>query len=148
LSRILAKKESRLLECGAAVNAYLCVNLAREDSLNARGRAVPAPIEVRALIDTGASMSCVPARRAAELGLTPHGFVFVTSFDGKKARYPVYKIRIGIHEIDVGAFEVNAVGTSSFVEGAECAIGRDILEGARFLYDARGGSFSLDFDGM
>jgi len=130
------------------VNAYLCVNRAREDALLAQRRRVPSPIEVRAMIDTGASMSCIPAHRATSLGLSPHRFIDVTSFDGRKERYPVYKIKIGVHEIDGGIFEVNAVGTAPFTEGAECTIGRDILEGARFLYDARGGSFTLDFEGM
>ena len=100
------------------------------------------------MIDTGASMSCVPAQRAAELGLSPHRFVNVTSFDGRREKYPVYKVRIGVHEVDGGIFEVNAIGTGPFAEGAECVIGREILEGAKFTYDGRGGGFVVDFDGM
>jgi predicted aspartyl protease len=145
LSRAINKKEPRLLDCGAVVNIYLCVNQLREEALARRKRPAPPPIESRAMIDTGASMSCVPAHRAESLGLRPHKFVEVTSFDGRKERYPVYRIKIGIHEIDGGAFEVNAVGTGSLVEGAECTIGREILEGAKFHYDGRGGGFSLDF---
>jgi predicted aspartyl protease len=146
LSRSLTKKEPELLDCGAVVNVYLCVNRVREEALIAAKKRVPDPVESRAMVDTGASMSCVPASRAGQLGLSPHRFIVVTSFDGRKERYPVYRIKIGIHGIDGAVFEVNAVGTSTFAEGAECVIGREILEGSRFVYDGRGGQFTLDFE--
>jgi len=55
------------------VNAALGVSEARRQALLTAGQAVPQFVSIRALLDTGASMTCVDPTVIAALGLAPTG---------------------------------------------------------------------------
>ena len=55
------------------VDAIVTVSEARRQALELAKQAVPHPVQIRALIDTGASNTCIDPIVLAELGLSPTG---------------------------------------------------------------------------
>jgi hypothetical protein len=62
---------------GPVLTVVIGVSVARGDALMTAGQPVPAGISARALIDTGASCTCVDPSILAKLALTPTGTVSV-----------------------------------------------------------------------
>src|SRR6266446_1508046 len=60
---------------GPVLNAYIGVSLARAEALTKANQAVPNPVGIRALVDTGASCTCVDPVVFLSLGLTPTGSI-------------------------------------------------------------------------
>jgi hypothetical protein len=113
-------------------------------ALRQHGQTVPAPILVRALIDTGSDMCALDAGLAATLRLSLIGMQFLSGgFAGGSAALtavPEYSAAIAFSHgvvLDITANEVPLPG------GLQLLIGRDLLAKAHFAYDGLGNSFTL-----
>jgi len=85
----------------------------------------------RALLDSGADYTEIPARFAARLGLRRVGEKPIADADGKERKYPTFFARV---ELEGRVFEVVVIAKGFIVNGAEWAlIGRDILTQAVVL---------------
>ncbi|HWK88868.1 MAG TPA: aspartyl protease family protein, partial [Longimicrobium sp.] len=62
---------------GPVVHAFVAVSPPRHDALVAAGQPVPTGVAVRALVDTGASCTCLDPSVISTLRLTPTGSVSV-----------------------------------------------------------------------
>ena len=70
-----------ILRVGVAVSAV------RATALGAAGQTVPTPVFIRALVDTGASCTCIDPKILAQLNLSPTGKVsMVTPSTGANAQ--------------------------------------------------------------
>jgi hypothetical protein len=58
---------------GPLMDAFVAVSEARRNALTAAGQPIPNVIRIRALVDTGASGTCVDPSVPQGLGLTPTG---------------------------------------------------------------------------
>ena len=58
---------------GPIMDAFVAVSEARRNALTAAGQPVPNPMQIRALVDTGASGTCLDPSVPTALGLTPTG---------------------------------------------------------------------------
>jgi hypothetical protein len=116
-------------------------------ALEAAGQDVPPPVATVALIDTGASQSCILRQHAVALGLVPVASTDTltavgTTTDGKGHMKEVYEVCITIEPDVFDNLWVLETDTTWLNVGA--LIGRDILARAILVYDGPAGTCTLD----
>jgi predicted aspartyl protease len=101
------------------------------------------PLDIAALIDTGAHSTVIQTGIAAKLGLPPTRPVKIQSAKYPEFRSHMYRIRLllapGV-DIEVEAMEAPMRGYYY-----ECLIGRDVLKHCMLFYDGKTNSFALHF---
>lgn len=124
---------------GAILDAWIGVSAARRAALTAATQPVPAMIHVRALVDTGASHTCVASSVLHPLGITPTGTVpiFTPSTGVVAADREQYDISLLILNDTLPPFlraTMPAICTELF-GGIDVLIGRDILNTCLLVFD-------------
>jgi hypothetical protein len=130
------------------------VTLNRDDARSRRthGRPVPTPIEVVALIDTGAECSAVSPTVVSRLGL-PLVTARLTNAPGLGG-LSITPIRdasfILLHpdrrrSLHLNVWDIEVVELDIAAAGCDAVIGRDILARCTFTYNGRTNSFSLSY---
>ncbi len=129
---------------GPIVDALVGVSVPRRDALVAAGQAVPNVMQIRGLLDTGASHSAMDPMILNTLGLTPTGTVLVNTPTTGSAPVSVdqYDVAFMIpvanspplfnKTLPVTASELYAA------QGFHALIGRDILSQCVFVYNGSG----------
>lgn len=117
--------------------------LARQlQAMAARGEAIPAAVEGLALVDTGATHTCVDEVAASRAGLSVVDWATITSASHSGHRVPVFTC-----EIEVAGLGRNrvprAMGANLEKQGLLAIIGRDALGSTVFIYNGPSGSFSI-----
>jgi hypothetical protein len=137
---------------GPLVTAFVGVSQARGQALVDAGQVVPAAIPVRALVDTGASCTCVDPTVLNGLGLTPTGSVPVHTpstgaaphmADQYDVSFAVPGAVVGHIPLIIPAVPVTAADLSA--QRIEALIGRDILSNCIFHYNGTTGFLTLAF---
>lgn len=126
------------------VDAYVAVSAPRRAALVAAGQAVPNPVAIRGLLDTGASNTAVDPSVLTALGITPTGTALVNTPTTGTAPQTV-------NQYDIGIVIPAPSGTPLFsqtlpvissellaVQGFHALIGRDILSQCVFVYNGSG----------
>jgi hypothetical protein len=93
---------------------------------------------VEAIVDTGASITCLPVASVGELGLQDYGYVIVQAALGEPEEASTAYV-----EIDLGAFTLNDREVLLY-NRPYALIGRDILNRFRIVLDAPQALWSLD----
>lgn len=119
------------------------------DLLSAQAKPIPAPSVGMALIDTGASMTCVEESILTALGINPIGLVSLGTAAGPVQR-PLYAAKLAFPETKLLAelSRVVAVDLRGQTIGDKpliALVGRDILQVCQFTYNGSGGFFILAF---
>jgi hypothetical protein len=138
---------------GPMMNALVSVSGARRAALVAAGQPVPEPVTIRALVDTGASGTCVDPSVLEALALTPTGSVLVATASTGSAPRPLdqYDVAIvvpGASPNHAPLFVENiAVLSAELLQqhGFHALIGRDILSLCLLSYDGMIGAFTLAY---
>lgn len=137
---------------GPVLTAFVGVSLARRDALMTAGRTIPTGVTIRALIDTGASSSCIDPGILASLELTPTGSVTVhTPSTGPEPHTAEqYDVSIivpgtGSHHAPLVIPAVPVLSASLALQGIDALIGRDILRDCILIYNGSLGLFTLAF---
>jgi hypothetical protein len=137
---------------GPVLTVVIGVSVARGDALMTAGQPVPAGISARALIDTGASCTCVDPSILAKLELTPTGTVSVhTPSTGPAAhlaeQYDVSLIipGAGTHHVPLALPAIPVMAADLSVQGIDALIGRDVLRDCIFIYNGSVGLFTIAF---
>jgi len=137
---------------GALVDVRIGWSDAAAKALRTALRPVPPPVDVRALIDSGAESSCVDPAVTQALGLPVGGFVmanvpahggltFATQHDASLTiLHPSGDARLNLALGNLLMVEL-AIG----VLGYQALLGRDVLAGCRFLFDGPAGRFELSY---
>lgn len=132
---------------GPVVSLLIGVSGPRATALQAAQQPVPPPVRIRALIDTGASSTCVEAGALQSLSLAPTGTTTVTT--PSTGPNPMV-----CNQYDVGVFVVHpaitlGVVTMPIIEcqplggGIQALLGRDFLALCLFVYDGQAQRFSF-----
>lgn len=137
---------------GLIVNAAIGVSQARRNALTQAGQPVPNWVPVEALVDTGASCTCLDPIVLQQLGLSPTGSSLVNSpttgmLPAIADQYDISIIILATktspplihHTIPV----IQAVLFPT--QGFHALIGRDILQACLLVYDGQSGTFSLGY---
>lgn len=137
---------------GAIIEVHVHVTVPLLGKLQAAGHAIPPPVLVRGLVDTGASSTCLDPSVIGQLGLLPTGStpVHTASTAGRPQLRNQYDISVWL-PIQRSAKPHNIRRTLPVIEtdlsnqGIELLIGRNILEGCLLVYDGAAGSMTLAF---
>jgi predicted aspartyl protease len=131
--------------------AVLEVAQARAKALADAGQPIPQMQVMQALVDTGASCTCVDPAIIQALGLTPTGstHIFTPSTGAQGHLTDQYDASLKIYctmeqaplEIPVMAI----VASDLRVQGIDALIGRDVLKFCLLSYDGQSGFFTLAF---
>lgn len=136
---------------GLVVVAVIGVSQARQNALTAAGQNIPTPVTVQALIDTGASGTCIDPSVLSALGLSPTGSVpmLTPSTGAQPVPTDTYDVSLIIfataQHLPLIHHTVPVMRSELAVQGIQALIGRDILKGCLLTYDGASGLFSLAF---
>jgi hypothetical protein len=130
-----------LREEGAILPLRVGVGADAEAALRRTGQPVPAPEEVRALIDVGAGRSLIQRGLANRLRLTPVGVVEIDTPSSTDLEAAEYRVRFWLdHHLGL---EVTALEAPLPGDRLGALLGRDLLANAKFEYDGPRNRFRL-----
>jgi hypothetical protein len=133
---------------GPLLSAVVGVSEAREEALRQMGQPVPPLVPIRALIDTGASCTCLDPSVLATLKLSPTGSVSVNTPSTGLTPHTADQYDIGLaipNGIPLILRTIPVVASELLPQGFHALLGRDILEQCLFVYNGKDGFFTLAF---
>lgn len=134
---------------GPLIDVLVGVSSPRRDALIKAGYPVPQQVNMRALIDSGASCTCVDPSIIEQLGVTPSGStqIHTPSTSGAPVTCNQYDIGlILVHPKITYTFHALAViETKLASQGIHALLGRDVLAECLFIYDGASGNYTLAF---
>jgi len=138
-----------LAQAGPLLHVEVSVPTALGRYLAERGQPIPAPVAGWALLDTGATRSCVDASVLQKLGLSPVGVVQTATAGGMVPQY-LYPARLRFPAEGLDIEFASVIGVD--LKGLRIAdrelivlIGRDVLAHCVLIYNGPGGFFTLAF---
>lgn len=129
-----------LRQNGAIVNVTIGVPSAYAKQMQDAGQPVPPTQTIKAMIDTGASISTVSDAVASAAGLQQVSSVPIGGVGGVSTR-PIYSASFGVPDYKVQIDPIQIAGVSLPVGGFDALLGRDILKVLEFDYTGIQGSF-------
>jgi hypothetical protein len=103
---------------------------------------VPPDRKLIALIDTGASRSCIDDPIANELGLIARDVVQVQTPSGSSRQY-VYDLGFAMPGLQTTIIPITAIGANLTNQPYDALIGRDILKSCTLIYNGWDNSYQL-----
>lgn len=142
---------ARFEAVGPVITAVFGVSLPRLNALTKAGIPIPDLQPADALIDTGASGTCIDPEVIRTLGLTPTGTVPVRTPSTGQGTHPAeqYDVRLiipgpaGEAPLIIQALAVLCMDLK--VQGFRALIGRDVLSMCQLTYWGRGNVVSLAY---
>ena len=129
----------------AILSAKISISSARADFLATSCEVGPTPLEVRALIDTGASISIVDEEYLGALRIYPRGFCDVLSFHNEEStprKFQNYDIDLEILGRQFKNLQV--VGARLMSTHFQMLLGRDILVNFDYSFLNSKDTFQID----
>ena len=138
---------------GPVINVDIEVTSDVEAALLAAGQAVPPPMTIKMMIDTGAQITVIEDAIANQLGVRAARYSSVVGVSQQVQPCAIYRMIIALEMTDdagkkrVVAVESEAAGVSSPAIPHQHVglLGRDFLRDFRFIYEGDTGSFELIF---
>lgn len=137
---------------GPVVDAGVMASPARLQALQDSQQPVPPPQIVRALIDTGASISAVDPSVLTALGLSATGEaeIHTPSTAGVPVKTATYDVQIAIlagrpGDLHFISETVQVTSTELTAQGFQVLIGRDILKSCILYFNGADAVFSLSY---
>ena len=125
---------------------------ARYAALTAAGQPIPALVPLRALVDTGASCTCVDPALISALGITPTGSIQVhtPSTGATPHTASQYDVSLVIPGATAGTppYVLHTIAVTEAAlatQGIDALIGRDVLDGCVLTYNGTIKLFTLAF---
>jgi hypothetical protein len=136
---------------GPLCDAFVGVSQARHDALTTVGQPIPPVVRMRALIDTGASCTCVDPSVLKRLAITPTGSIPVSSpttgaTPHTKDQYDI-SLLIPHPKGQSLTYETIPVVEVELLQaqGFHALIGRDVLKDCVLVYHGDAGFYSLSY---
>jgi len=133
-----------LAKWGPSMRVTIGVHDAVASQMGERGMDIPPPVAGRALLDTGASVTCIDNEAAQKLNLQPIGVASISSASHSATRMNVYPVCMHLVETNIIISTQNAVGAALGAQGGIVAlIGRDIMRDITLFYNGPAGAITL-----
>jgi predicted aspartyl protease len=117
-----------------------------KEILTKNKQAIPSPVTVFGLIDTGATGTCISDKVCQDLKLQPDGAIRMLTA-GHPVYVPVYTVRVVIQTAPGRSVIIESIPVASpplaGQANIDCLIGRDILAHAVLVYIGYANSISL-----
>ena len=134
---------------GPVISLLIGASAPRVAALEKAGVAVPTPVVVRCLIDTGASSTCLDTSAIASLQLSPTGTITISTPSTGKTPHECETFDVGLmfyHEVSSRYLgTVPIVATDFSTQPIDGLLGRDVLASCLFVYDGAARIFSIAF---
>ena len=128
---------------GPIVTAAIGLDTAGLQARKSAGHPAPAPIQMTALVDTGAGWTVIRAGTAAQLGLNQIGAVSINTPNSAGVVCPQYSVRIVLP--NNVSFEGAVIEAPLHGQKIQCLIGRDILMHGALIYTGFSNTWALCF---
>lgn len=137
---------NRLRVQGAALQVEISVPQQLAAALQQAQQPIPAPQVGIAIIDTGASITCVDDAVLQGLGLTASNTVPVATPSATSVDQPVYACVISFPGTPIGPLPFSTViGSQLAGLGCIALIGRDVLQFCQLVYNGPEGFWTIAF---
>ena len=113
------------------------------EQLVQQGKPVPPPVSGMALVDSGASSTCIDDGLAQRLGVPAIDVVQVSSASHAATLQNVYPIRIEVVGTGIKVNVPRAIGAALDPQGIIALIGRDFLQHCTLFYNGVTGEITL-----
>jgi len=110
-------------------------------ALLSQGKVVPTPKTGWALIDTGASNTCVDEQAAKELGLPVIDVGTMLSATHERVPCNIYPVQVATPIVSLNS--PRTMGAALAAQGLLVLIGRDVLQRCNLFYNGPIGQFTL-----
>jgi len=132
-----------LIQRGPVVQVSISIAQSMTQQLVQQGATLPAPVTGMALIDTGASSTCIDDAIAQQLGVP--AIDVVTMHSASHAGHPanIYPVRFALTGMPIALDVPRAMGAALASQGLAMLIGRDILQICTLFYNGMSGEFTL-----
>lgn len=133
-----------LQQIGPICTVKVGVSSVLSEVLASQAGKMPSPLEVTALIDTGASGTCIKPEIVKSLGLVPRGVTQIATPSTKAHPCDVYDVSLQFPN-GVTVSTIQVIETPLEGQNIQCLIGRDVLTQGVFVYIGYVNTFSLSF---
>ncbi|MBI3319407.1 MAG: retroviral-like aspartic protease family protein [Candidatus Omnitrophica bacterium] len=120
------------------------ISEAKADLLRQQGKPIPAPVEITALIDTGASATAVKPEVIRQLQLMPRGVANIATPSSAAHPCNVYDVSL-VFANGVGLPVITVIEVPLEGQVIQGLIGRDVLTHGILIYSGYTNTFSLSF---
>lgn len=132
-----------LVQRGPIVQVSISVGQAIAQQILQQGGTLPPPAIGWALIDTGATSTCIDEVAAQKLALPAIDVVTVASASHAATQQNVYPISIEVVGLPIVVNAPRAIGAALEAQGLLLLIGRDLLQACILIYNGPAGQFTL-----
>ena len=132
-----------LTQRGPIIQVTIGVKQNMAQQLLSQGVALPQPMSGEALIDTGATSTCIDEAIAQQLNLPVVDVVTIASASHTETRRNVYPALIEVVGFPMQFNALRAIGVPLSTQGLQVLIGRDLLQHCTLFYNGMMGSFTL-----
>ncbi len=132
-----------LMVRGPVIQVTLSVAQSIAEQLVQQGKTLPEPVSGLALIDTGASTTCIDDEAAKKLELPIINVVNMASATDASSSRNVYPVLIEIVGTPIKVNANGAIGANLSAQGLVVLIGRDVLLGFTLFYNGIMGQITL-----
>jgi predicted aspartyl protease len=132
-----------LVQRGPVVQVSVSVGQIIAQQILQQGGTLPPPVSGLALIDTGATTTCIDEEAARQLSLPAIDVVTVASASHAATEQNVYPISIEVVGLPIVVNASRAIGAALKAQGLLVLIGRDVLQSCVLIYNGPSGHFTL-----
>jgi predicted aspartyl protease len=136
---------------GAIIDVGFAVSGPRQEAMRKAGLKVPPPVLARALVDTGASCTCLDPAVIGKLGLVPSGTASIhTPSTGCKSYIcNQFDVAVGIvmdaKQVHLSSLIIPVIESDLNAQGFQALLGRDVLDQGILIYDGHRRLLTLAF---
>ena len=137
---------------GALIDFLVGVSAPHAKFFSAKGQAVPVPVKVRGIIDTGASITCIHTASIASLKLKVTGNVPIITPSTGTSNHLCDQCDVSIilvhpdSNVELATVPIITTDLSGLAQsGIQALIGRDVLAKCLFFYNGASKRFALAF---
>jgi predicted aspartyl protease len=131
------------MQRGPIVQVTIGVEQNIAQQLLSQGIPLPQSVPGVALIDTGATSTCIDEAIAKQLNLPVVDVVSIASASHADAKQNVYPAMIEVVGIPIKFNALRAIGVPLANQGIQVLIGRDLLQHCTLFYNGMIGAFTL-----
>lgn len=132
-----------LQQRGPVIQVTVSLAQASAQALVQAGQTAPTPVSGLALIDTGASDTCIDNAAAQAMGLPVIDVVTMTSATHVNEPCHVHPISIEVSGVSITIEAPRALGANLAPQGLLLLIGRNVLQHCNFIYNGIAGNITL-----